>query len=316
MLARSILLRASRSDWLAEQFRRRAFARRAVRRFLPGEELSDAMAAGERLSTLGLDPVYTHLGEQITVAAEADAVREHYVSVLEQIRVRGAPAQISVKLTQLGVLQDRDVCIANVSALARKAAECGSFVWIDIEESGYAEVTLAVFRAVRGEHANVGLCLQSYLLRTPRDIDSLLPLRPAIRLVKGAYREPPTVAHERKRDVDDAFFRLACKLLDAAGRKGALPVFGTHDLELLDRIRQYAVTLGLPREAYEVHMLYGIRVAEQRRLADEGVRVRVLISYGRHWFPWYMRRLAERPANIWFVVKSVVGRSAPVRPVD
>ncbi|HMA39878.1 MAG TPA: proline dehydrogenase family protein [Gemmatimonadales bacterium] len=303
-IARSFLLRASRSPWLAEQFRRRAFARRAVRRFMPGESLLDALDASAELAKASLGTVLTQLGEQVRNAAEAEDVRDHYLNVFDQVRDRFLPAQVSVKLTHLGLDVDRDTCLRHVRALAEKARKEGCFLWIDMEESRYVDATLDLYRRVREEGPGVGVCLQAYLRRTPQDLAALLPLSPAIRLVKGAYNEPATVALPRKTDVDAQYSTLAVPLLDAAAAGRATTVFGTHDLPLIERIREQAAA----RKAdgrYEVHMLYGIRSDAQRRLAGQGVKVRVLISYGSHWFAWYMRRLAERPANVWFVVRSL-----------
>jgi proline dehydrogenase len=305
-MLRPILIRASRSRWLADQFRRRRFAKRAVRRFMPGESLEEALDAGASSAAIGTEPVFTRLGEQIGDISEARDVVSHYLSALDAMQRKGVRGQLSVKLTQLGLLQDQTTCLDNVRALATRGAEVGTMVWIDIEESDYVDRTLEVFRGARESHDNVGLCLQSYLYRTPADLDLLLPLHPAIRLVKGAYRESPTVAYPRKEDVDRAYFELGQALLRASREGRALPVFGTHDLGMIERLRAYASSIGTASEAYEVHMLYGIRTAEQRALVRSGARVRVLISYGEHWFPWYMRRLAERPANLWFVAKSMI----------
>lgn len=306
-LARALLLKASRSPWLAEQFRRRAFARRAVRRFMPGEDLGATLAAAQSLATEGIGTVVTALGERVTNRAEAEAVRDHYLQVLEEIERRALPTQPSVKLTHLGLDVDRALCVDSLRTLAERAAATGSFVWVDIEESHYVDATLDVFRQVRAASDRVGLCLQAYLRRTPEDLDALLKVGAAIRLVKGAYREPPSVAFTEKREVDAAYLRLGERMLQShdAG-EGGLPVLGTHDLTLVDRLRSRANTLGLERGDWEVHMLYGIRTAEQRALAASGVQVRVLVSYGSHWFPWYVRRLAERPANVWFVVRSML----------
>ncbi len=303
-LARRLLLRASRSDWLAGQLRRRSFVRRAVRRFLPGEDLADALAAAADCAGRGIGSVLTQLGEQVRSPAEADAVRDHYLGVLDRIRQRSLPGQLSVKLTHLGLDADRQACIARVQALAARADATGSFLWIDMEESRYTDATLEVFRQVRTGRVNVGVCLQAYLRRTPADLAALLPLRPAIRLVKGAYNEPADIALPRKADVDASYLALAEQLLGAA-RNGARAVCGTHDFRLIERIRARAGELKLPPEACEFHLLYGIRTAEQHALAAAGAKVRVLISYGVAWFAWYMRRLAERPANVWFVVRSL-----------
>ena len=303
-LSRSILLRLSRSEWLAEQFRKRAFARRAVRRFMPGEDLASALDASAELAKAGIGTVLTQLGEQVHSGSEAETVREHYEEVFDQLRDRFLPTQVSVKLTHLGLDVGREACTRHVLALAAKAQEEGSFLWIDMEESRYVDQTLEVFRRVRAERNNVGVCLQAYLRRTPQDLTALLPLSPAIRLVKGAYNEPADVALPKKKDVDAQYSTLAVRLLDAAASGRATPVFGTHDLKLIDRIREQAGT----RQAkgrYEVHMLYGVRSEAQRELAATGEKVRVLISYGSRWFAWYMRRLAERPANVWFVVRTL-----------
>ena len=305
-VARRLLLRASRSAWLASQLRNRAFFRRAVRRFMPGEELPAALAAAADLAAAGIGSVLTQLGEQVATRQEAARVRDHYLDVLAHVRARRLPSELSVKLTHLGLDVDRAACHTDLQTLARAAADAGSFLWIDMEESRYVDPTLEIFRTVRAVQPRVGVCLQAYLRRTPADLDALLALKPAIRLVKGAYNEPAAVAYPLKRDVDATYLALADRLLDRAARAQARPVFGTHDLGLVKRIRERATALHVAPGGYEVHMLYGIRSAEQRALARDGVRVRVLISYGTHWFPWYMRRLAERPANVWFVVRNLV----------
>jgi len=305
-VARSLLLRLSRSEWLAEQFRSRAFAQRAVRRFMPGEDLASALDATARFATAGIGTILTELGERVTTRAEADAVRDHYLGVLKQIRERQLPSVVSIKLTHLGLDTDREACLKDVMALAAAAQAGGSFLWIDMEESNYVDATLDVFRRVRGAHENVGVCLQAYLRRTAADLDALLPLKPAIRLVKGAYNEPPLVAFPAKRDTDANYFALGGKLLEAAAQGRATPCFGTHDLGLIARLRERGTQLKVSPSAYEFALLYGIRADDQQRLAAQGARVRVLISYGSAWFPWYMRRLAERPANVWFVLRSLL----------
>lgn len=304
-LARTLLLRASRSEWLAGQFKKHEFTRRAVKSFLPGEELGAALDAAAGLATEGLGSVITNLGERVTTRGEAAAVREHYLGALDAIQARALPTQLSVKLTHLGLDAGRDTCASDVAKLATHAATVGSFVWIDMEETHYVDATLAIFREIRASHANVGLCLQAYLHRTPMDIETLLALQPSIRLVKGAYREPAARALTRRHDIDVAYLSMGRRLLDQAARGAGMPVFGTHDTRLIEALRMHASGRRLPAHAYEVHMLYGIATATQRALATAGTRVRTLISYGTHWFPWYMRRLAERPANMWFVVRNV-----------
>jgi proline dehydrogenase len=304
-LARSVLLRASRSPWLAEQFRRRSFARRAVRRFMPGEDVRDALDAAASFARAGIGSVVTALGERVGTRAEAEAVRRHYLEVLDTIRARALPTHISVKLTHLGLDVDRALCAESVHELASRAEATGSMLWIDIEESRYVDATLELYRGARARQARVGVCLQAYLRRTPADLESLLAVGGSVRLVKGAYREPAAIAFPRKADTDAAYLALAKRMLGAAAPHRP-QVFGTHDLVLLDGIRAHAASTGVPSGAWEAHMLYGIRSAEQRALAAGGVSVRVLVSYGTHWFPWYVRRLAERPANVWFVLRSLV----------
>ena len=305
-LARNLLLRASRSPFLARQLRERRFFQRAVRRFMPGETLDAALDATASFAKFGIGSVLTELGEQVTSRAEAEAVRQHYAGVLERIRKRELPAHVSVKLTHLGLEADRAACLRDVLKLAERAAAARSFLWIDMEESRYVDATLDVYRRAKAEWPNVGVCLQAYLRRTAADLDSLFPLAPAIRLVKGAYNEPASLAFPRKRDVDEHYFTLAVRLLTEAARQRAKPVFGTHDLTLIQTIRGAAAAQRLDAASYEFHLLYGIRADEQRRLAAEGAKVRVLISYGSAWFAWYMRRLAERPANVWFVLRNLV----------
>lgn len=305
-LARQALLRASQSTLLADLVTRRGFARRAVRRFMPGEDLDDALDAAQLLAQEQIGTVLTELGENVATTGDIEAVRAHYLGVLERIGRLELPAQVSVKPTHIGLDVDRALCEEVLAALVARAAATGTVVWIDMEGSRYTDATLELFRRARAVHSNVGVCLQAYLRRTAGDLEALMPLAPAIRLVKGAYDEPPDLAFPGKREVDENFFALATRLLERATTDGgAVPVFGTHDMRLIRRIREHAGAVHVPADRYEVHMLYGIRSDEQRTLARQGCRVRVLISYGTAWFPWYMRRLAERPANIWFVVKNL-----------
>jgi proline dehydrogenase len=280
------------------------FVRRAVTRFMPGEQLSDALAAARDVQRCGIGVVLTRLGENVTDIAEADDTMRHYMSVADTARAHGLDCHISVKLTQLGLDIDPQRCQANLLALADGVQRHGVKLWIDMEQSAYVERTLDMRRALRG-YPHAGVCLQAYLRRTADDLRSLLPIGGGIRLVKGAYREPSNVAYPRKRDVDEHYFRLACELLDAS-TGGVRPVFGTHDRGLIDRIRERADRAAIPRDRYEFHLLYGIERDEQLQLAREGCRVKTLISYGDQWFPWYMRRLAERPANLVFVARAIM----------
>jgi proline dehydrogenase len=303
---RSVLLAASENQWLAHQVRHRAFARRAVRRFMPGEDLESAVQAARKFAETGISTVLTQLGEHVNDRGEAEAVTQHYVEVMGRIRTEGVPAHISVKPTHLGLNLGRDVCQAQLDRIVSHAAETGQFVWVDMENSPYVDATLELYRNARTKHPNVGLCLQSYLYRTPEDLERLLPLKPSIRLVKGAYKEPATIAFPRKSDVDDRFFTLAMRLLETRDGQERAPGIATHDINLIDRILAAAQGRKISSDGFEIQMLYGIRTADQYRYAAAGKQVRVLISYGSAWFPWYMRRLAERPANLWFVVRSLL----------
>jgi proline dehydrogenase len=307
-LARSLLLSASRNRWLAERFMRRTFARRAVKRFMPGEELSDALDAARELAKQKIGTTITRLGESLTGESQADAVRDHDLSTFDLIKREGLPVVISVKPTQLGLDLSFDRCLAHMEALAARAAETGSQLCIDMEGSGYVDRTLDLYRRVKKKYDPVAVCVQSYLRRTAQDVESLMEVKPIIRVVKGAYAEPPDIAFQSKKEVDLSFIAISERLLEAATRGGATLVLGTHDLTIVQHLLARASQLGLPRSACEVHMLYGIRMAEQRRLAAEGYSVRCLVSYGEKWFPWYMRRLAERPANVVFMVRSVFTR--------
>jgi proline dehydrogenase len=303
-LLRRALLWASTNRALGERLPRYPFVRRATRRFMPGEELEDALGAVDALAEDGLSATLTLLGENLESLDEADAVVEHYLEAVEAIRARGVDAEISVKLTQLGLDFGTE---AARTRLFRLVEATDALVWVDMEGSAYVDATLEVFRAVRASRPNVGLCLQAYLFRTEADLDDLAPLDPAIRIVKGAYREPPEVAYRKKADVDRAFVHLTARLLRMRAQGGCgRPVVATHDLRMLAEAGRLARELGLEKGRFEYAMLFGIRSAEQKRLARAGHRVRVLISYGADWFPWYMRRLAERPANLWFVAKQLV----------
>lgn len=304
-LTRALLLKASESPALAKRLPNYSFARRAVRRFMPGEDAEDALREGAELATRGVGTVLTRLGENITSLSEASAVTSHYAAVLADIRRRELPTHISVKLTQLGLDIDSRYAVESVTALMRHAAP--DPIWIDMESSRYADVTIDVFNKARETGQNVGLCVQAYLHRTERDLEALLASSTAIRLVKGAYAEAPHVAMPKKSDVDENYFKLARMMLAQVkhGVIGNAPAFATHDVVMIKRIANLAQEMGVSRDHYEFQLLYGINTQEQQRLARDGYRMRVLISYGSAWFAWYMRRLAERPANVWFALKSL-----------
>ncbi|HCA79119.1 MAG TPA: proline dehydrogenase [Bacteroidetes bacterium] len=303
-LARNALLWISENRKLREALPKYRFIRRAVSRFMPGENLEDAIAGASRLKQQAIQTVFTHLGENVSDAAEARKVAADYVEMLKQIQKSGLDTHVSVKLTHLGLDLDESLCLENLRTIVTEAEARKTMVWIDMEQSAYVDRTLAMFRLVRADHRDVGLCLQAYLFRAEKDLNDLLPLAPAIRFVKGAYKEPATIAYAKKSDVDANFFKLSKTMLGQSS-SGARLVVGTHDMKLIRSIQDEAGRIGISKENYEFHLLYGIQVREQQRLASEGFRVRVLISYGTFWFPWYVRRLAERPANVWFVARKL-----------
>lgn len=306
-LARALLLKGSESAWLAEQASKRRFVQRATRRFMPGESMDDALAATRDLSERGLASILTLLGENVEDEAAAASVAAAYEELLSRRPETGLDVDISVKPTHLGLDVGIEVAARNLRRLARATSLRGTLVVIDMESSACLPPTLELYRALRADHENTGICLQAYLYRTPSDLEALLPLKPMIRLVKGAYKEAAEIAYPRKSDVDAAFERLAGTLLEAAREGEARVAFGTHDEKLIHEINRMAAGMGCPRNGYEIQMLYGIRRDLQARLVEDGYRVRVLVSYGTHWFPWYMRRLAERPANVGFVLRSLLG---------
>ncbi len=304
-MLRRTLLKASENTWLRTHASSSRVLGRSVRRFLPGETLEEALAACRGLGKSNIGTVLTHLGENIAGREEAMAVTRHYLEVLDRIGSHGISAEISVKLTQLGLDLDPDFCLANMIILLKYASSYGT-TWIDMEQSAYVERTLRLFESAQLVSRNVGVCVQAYLRRTEKDVESLISSGAAVRLVKGAYNESAGVAFSKKTEVDENFFRLAKKLLgQEARRNGVRAALATHDRNLINRVTAWAASGGMKREDIEFQMLYGIQRAQQLRLAEQGYRSRVLISYGNYWFPWFMRRLAERPANVLFLVRNL-----------
>ena len=307
-LARHILVQLSESRWLREHAPHFGFVRAAAARFMPGEQMDDALAAARSLHASGLTTLLTELGENITQRAEAEAVVTHYLDLLERIRAADLPTEVSVKLTQLGLDLDREFCYTNLVKLIERSRGdspgAAKTLWIDMEQSAYVQGTLEMYARARKAYANVGVAVQAYLHRTEKDVESLIAMGAAVRLVKGAYSEPGEIAWPQKQDVDENYFRLAQALLGSPARRaGVRAVMATHDPRLIARLTDWAAAHSIPRQELEFAMLFGIQRTEQLRLAREGYRSGVLISYGSFWFPWFMRRLAERPANVWFLVR-------------
>jgi len=304
-LMRSILLAASQNTWLRENAVNYPFVRRSVSRFMPGESLDAAMEAARGLEQKKIASVFTNLGENVKDRAEASQVTEHYLEVLRRIRESGLNAEVSVKLTQLGLDLSPDFCFENLDRIIAQEKK-DAIAWVDMEASPYVDATLDLYKRALAKYPNTGICLQAYLYRTQKDVEELLPQRPSIRLVKGAYKEPPEVAYPKKQDVDENYFRLAAAMMAAQAAGRCLrAAYGTHDVKLIRRLTDHAAQNGFPRNNFEVQMLYGIQREEQERLAREGYRSGVLVAYGTYWYPWFVRRLAERPANLWFMARNL-----------
>jgi proline dehydrogenase len=305
---RRLLLWMARNQFLRTNLPKLWFAKRAVRRFMPGEDAGSALDAAVKFQAEGIRSEFTRLGENVTTLAEGDETAEHYLQLMAEIEARGIDGEVSVKLTQLGYYLDVVRTLDHARRLAARAAEGGRTFWIDMEGSAYAEGTIAFYERLKATHPNTGLCLQSYLRRTATDIRRLMPIEPRIRLVKGAYAEPESIAFRSHEDVDRSYVELAVALLEGQKAGGDVRLgLGTHDVKLIEEIAARATALGLPKSSFEVQMLYGIRMDQQRRLVREGYIVRDLISYGHAWYPWYMRRLAERPANVIFALRQIIG---------
>jgi proline dehydrogenase len=305
-LMRKALLAASTNAFLRERAMKTAFVRRSVVKFMPGERVEDAIAAAKALKPQGINTILTRLGENITHIDEAKEVFDHYMKVIGLVKASGIDAEISIKPTQLGYDQNPDLCYDYCIRLLQQIEATGNFFWLDMESSPYVDGTIALFKRLRAKSDRVGIAIQAYLFRTEKDIEELVALGSAIRLVKGAYLEPASVAYPKKSDVDENYFKLASRLLqDDNTRPGALLHIATHDLALQARLQQVIRERKVDQSRYEFAMLFGIQTGRQQELGRQGIRVRCLISYGEYWFPWYMRRLAERPANVWFVAKNM-----------
>lgn len=304
-LMRSMLLAASQNTWLREHAVHYPFVRRSVSRFMPGETVDAALVAAQTLAKKNIGAVFTHLGENVADRDEALKVTEHYIQVIRQIHQLGMSTEVSVKLTQLGLDLSPEFCAENLNNIIATEKPT-STVWVDMEASNYVAPTLDLYRQALKKFPNTGICLQAYLYRTKKDLQDLLPLRPAIRLVKGAYKEPANLAFPQKTDVDENYFALAQQMLNAkVAGQCSRPAFGTHDTALIRRISDYCSQQGFTKSDVEIQMLYGIQRTEQERLAREGSRSVVLVAYGDYWYPWFVRRLAERPANLWFMLRNV-----------
>jgi proline dehydrogenase len=274
-----------------------------ARRFIAGEDVDEAIAAARAIQAAGMLLTLDHLGESVRTSAEATAATRAYLNVIEKIAASGIERNISLKLTQLGLGIDRATCVDNLRTILDRAEPLGFFVRIDMEDSPYTEVTLSIFETLwQHDHRSIGIVLQSMLRRSEDDARRMNALGARVRLVKGAYKEPRTVAYQQKQEVDAAFVRITELLL----KDGVYPAIATHDEKMIAATNEIAGRLGLGKDTYEFQMLYGIRRDLQTSLVARGYRVRIYTPYGREWFPYFMRRLGERPANVGFVLKGIV----------
>ena len=287
-------------------------ARRFVRRFVAGPALEDALGVVARLNADGVDAAVTHLGENVATAEDAGRAASAYLEMLDQIGRRGLRAVPSLKLTHLGLDLGEEVCRANLERVAARGLATRTLVWVDMESSAYTDRTLDLYRRLHATHANLACVVQSYLRRTAQDVERLIEIGATVRLCKGAYREPATIAFPDKSDVDASYAALVDRFLSAeALGHGIYPAFATHDERLIGRVRDQARAGRIAADRYEVQMLYGIRHDLHAPLRAAGVRLRVLVPYGEDWYGYFIRRLAERPANLVFFLRQVVRRSAP-----
>ena len=304
-MLRSFLLWLSRNKTVRNAMTRWGFARQAARRFVAGETIDDAIGVIRELKAQGIAATLDHLGENVETLDDARRATDDYVKVLDAIDSSGVQSHVSVKLTALGLDLGDDVCRENVARIVAKAKEIGTRVRIDMESTEYTDRTLAIYRDLCREYDNVGIVIQSYLYRSEADIAALCQAGAHVRLCKGAYKEPPVHAFPKKADVDASYVRLMKMLLSANARaKGTRGALATHDPKMIDATRQYAADELVPRDEFEFQMLHGIRRDLQKELAADGYAVRVYVPYGTEWYPYFMRRLAERPANVWFLVSN------------
>jgi proline dehydrogenase len=302
MVTRTALLYLSRQHALKGFLSRVPGFKQVTRRFIAGENIDDAIEAIRQLNALGITASFDHLGESISSPAEAEADVREYLHVLSRIERTGINSNVSVKPTQLGLDIDEHLCLSNIQRIVEAAAGLGNFVRIDMEDSARTDATLRIFYKLRSDFENVGIVLQSYLYRTETDLANVLAMKGRVRLCKGAYDEPESVAFPRKADVDANFVRLTGVLLSSGIYHG----IATHDEAMIRATREFAARENIPNDRYEFQMLYGIRRDLQTKLVKAGYRMRTYVPYGEFWYPYFMRRLAERPANIWFVLKNLL----------
>ncbi len=303
MLTRSALIYLSRHEGLKDFAARFQLFKKLTTRFVAGETIDEAVAFIRELNADGCSASFDHLNESVANPVEAEQEVAEYLQVLSSIDETGINSNASIKLTQFGLELDPELAYKNARAVVTDGARRGNFVRVDMEASSVTQVTIEIFKRLRAEFElnDVGIVLQSYLRRTYADAQELVKLPARIRICKGAYNEPPEVAFPDKKDVDENYVRVMQLLLSSGIYHG----IATHDPKMIEATVEFSKKEGIPKEAFEFQMLYGVRRDLQRQLAKDGYNMRVYVPYGKHWYPYFMRRLAERPANIWFVLKNL-----------
>jgi len=305
VLVRNFIFWLSTKKGVTDAIGRRGMRHGFARRFIAGETLEDALAASAELGRAGRRVSLNHLGENVHTAEEAEGARDSYIRMVRELDAGRVDGNVSIKLTQLGLDLDRDLCQTLATQIAGAAAALGRTIEMDMEGTAYTDRTLNIFEAIRRRHDNVALAIQAYLRRSERDLERLAPLGPKIRLVKGAYREPAGLALQKKSEVDANYRHLLDRLLDGQ----FFPAIATHDPAMLDFARQRLHERGLQPERYEFQMIYGVRRDLQQQLRDRDHPLRIYVPFGTEWCPYFMRRLSERPANCWFVLRSLAAES-------
>ncbi|MBU4225547.1 MAG: proline dehydrogenase family protein [Chloroflexi bacterium] len=315
-MLRSFLIYLSKADWAQKLMTRWKFAWWAASRFVAGEKIEDAIRVVRELNARGINATLDHLGEHTSTPDEAKQATQDILEVIHQISCCEVRSNVSIKLTQIGLALDERLCAENLERIVEAARQNSNYVRIDMEDTPYTDKTIRLYRQMRQKgYQNVGMVVQSYLYRAEADTRALLAEDTRFRLVKGAYKEPPELAYPKKADVDANFDLLTKITIDAAlaadsptisadGRIPPIPALGTHDAKRIQFAKKYAGKVGLPKNALEIQLLYGIRRDLQEQCTQEGYPVRIYVPYGTHWYPYFMRRLAERPANVWFFISN------------
>ncbi len=303
-LLKNILLWTSKNDWMSQKLPKYKFVQNSLSRFMPGELLSDALEECKKLEYSEYGTIITYLGENVNLEEDTYQVVDHYRNALIAIDKTSLNTLISVKLTQLGLDFDKNLCMENLSQLLKLAKNYNSIIWIDMEEYCYLEQTLEIFKKMSKNYHNIGITLQAYLHRTTQDLDELLSYATNLRLVKGAYNENSSVAIKNKDDIDTNYMNLSKKMLSKdILNNGFKPSFATHDDRIIDYIINEAERNLISSDTYEFNMLYGIRKKLQKEILESNQNIKILISYGEQWFPWYIRRIAENPKNLFLLLK-------------